>query len=97
MKKKAYRPIRRKLSEDEARNLLAQAYIQRQNCMEELWFIEHKGVSPLISALCHQTPQQMSEQAQAQIEWLDKRIEDLHPFLSRKITIDELLGYTMIV
>lgn len=92
MKKKAYRTIRRKLSEDEARNLLAQAYCQRQNCVEEIWFAEHRGVNSLNCALCRMTPQQMIEQSKAQIEWIDKRIEDLQRFLLGKVAIGEILG-----
>lgn len=91
-KRKAYRPIRRKLSEDEARNLLVQAYSQRQNCVEEIWFAKHMGVDPLICALCQQTPQDVVEQSTAQIEWIDRRIEDLQRFFSSKVSINDLLG-----
>lgn len=81
-RKKPYRPIRKKLTESEARNKLSMALVQRQNCIEHLMSIKMGLVPPLIQALCHQSLDDMIEQNYAQIEWLDKRIEDLQRFFS---------------
>lgn len=76
-----YRPIRKQLSEDEARHLLGIAYQQRLNCMEVLISIRLGGVTPLIQVLCGQTLDEIVEENSAQIKWLDSRIEDLKRFL----------------
>lgn len=92
MRKKTYRPIRKKLTESEARDKLAMALVQRQNCIEHLQSIKMGLVPPLIQVLSHQSLDDMIEQNCVQIEWLDKRIEDLRRFIPRKVTITDLLG-----
>lgn len=49
-------------------------------------------VSPLIQALCNRSLADMVDDCNSQIEWLDKRIDDLRRFIPRKVTITELLG-----
>lgn len=92
MKKKPYRPIRKKLTESEARDKLAMALVQRQNCIEQLQSIKMGFIPPLIQALCNQSLDDMVDDCNRQIEWLDKRIEDLRRFIPRKVTITDLLG-----
>lgn len=91
-KTKPYRKIRKALTEEQVRDMLAKAYAQRQNCMEELMTIRLGGVTNLIYACCRQSPDDMVDEAKAQIAWLDKRIEDLQRFLPRKTIITDLMG-----
>lgn len=91
-RKKPYRPIRKKLTESEARDRLSIALVQRLNCIEHLQSIKMGLVSPLIQALCHQSLDDMVDDCNRQIEWLDKRIEDLQRFFSKKVRITDLLG-----
>lgn len=91
-KRPSYRPIRKQLTESEARQLLAIAYQQRQNCIETLVSIRMGGVSLLIQALCRQSLDDMIDENSAQIEWLDKRIEDLKRFLPKPEPIFGMLG-----
>lgn len=91
-KVKPYRKIRKSLDEEEAKRLLALAYSQRQNCIETLMEIKAHGMSPLIEALCRKSANEIVNENLSQIEWLDKRIEDLQRFLPNKVPIHKLLG-----
>lgn len=91
-KRPSYRPIRKQLTQNEARQLLAIAYQNRQNCIELLVSIRMGRVTPLIQVLCGQTLDDMIEENSAQIKWLDSRIEDLKRFLPKPEPIYGLLG-----
>lgn len=52
-----------------------------QNYREEILFAVVKWVSPLILAMCHQTKEEMIEQAEIQIEWLLSKKEYLKQFI----------------
>ncbi len=91
-KRPAYRPIRKQLTEAEARHLLGIAYQQRQNCIELLVSIRMGRVTPLIQVLCGQSLDDIVEENSAQIKWLDSRIEDLKRFLPKPEPIYGMLG-----
>lgn len=91
-RKKPYRPIRKNLTESEAEGLLSKALIQRQNCIEHLMSIKMGLVPPLFQALSHQSLDDMVDDCNRQIEWLDKRIEDVQRFFSKMVRITDLLG-----
>lgn len=91
MKKKPYVKIRKHLTEQEARDKLTMAIVQRQNCIEHLMAIRLGEVTPLICALCHQSLDDMIDECNAQIEWLDKRIDDLQRFIKSNNHIAELM------
>lgn len=90
--KKPYRKIRKNISEQEARDKLTIAMVQRQNCLEHLMAIRLGEVTPLICALTNQSLDDMIDECNAQIEWLDNRIEDLQRFIKDKPIITDLIG-----
>ncbi len=91
-KRPAYHPIRKQLTENEARHLLGIAYQQRQNCIELLISVHMGRVTPLIQVLCGQSLDDMIEENSAHIKWLDSRIEDLKRFLPKPEPIFGMLG-----
>lgn len=88
--KKGYRKIQKNLTKEEADRMLSSALSQRQVCVEALYSVRMSGLDPLTSALCKRSLMEFIEENTSQIEWLDKRIDDLRRFTDSRIT--DLMG-----
>lgn len=87
-----FKPPRKKLTQDEIRDRLSNAYQSRCNYVEHIQTIRREGLMPLIAVLCHTTEEDEIRMCQERIAYLDEAIAWCKSQLTEKVTIIDFMG-----